>query len=103
MDKKETLLFLTFSGEPVEVITTATQKVTVGSENHVAEEQTPLALHGILMDEDDDFLYLGDEQNGIGCAVRKNQIVAISLLEIKSVYDTMLEELQVPGKKEQQN
>ncbi len=103
MVKKESLLYINFIGELVEVVLKSTQKIIHGNEDGVDESTHPIAIQGFLMDEDEEYYFLGDTMTSMSKAVRKDQIVCIQMLEQKTVFDEILEEMPVPNEDTERN
>lgn len=96
----ENILFLNFAKEYVEMILSASSSVSSLDTNVPLSETSPLVVRGYLLDEDSQYYYLGDESTNIMAAVRKNNVITITIGKEKSVYDELLSSLDVPNKGE---
>jgi hypothetical protein len=90
----DTVFASTFVGETIFVTTNVVQTNRVIIANDMQTETIPLCLEGVLMDLDDDYLYLGDGKE-ISNAVKKDFILQIEVKEDEDPYKTLLE--NIPG------
>lgn len=87
--KNSNLLYDTFVGEMVVVVTEATTKRAEQVEDHFLEESTPIAIQGYLLDADDIWLYIGKDANEVSSAIHIDKIIEISIIDM---YDQILDD-----------
>ena len=80
--------FLTFCGQMVSITTNLTMNVTEG---HINSGTFPVFYEGILLDFDDEFLYLSKNAVEINQAVKRKSIVHIIVTEEKDQFTEILE------------
>lgn len=97
--RKETdthdLFFLTFVGEFVEIVGS-----TLSGDGTAI---VPLVVTGFLLDLDDKFYYLSDDGMSVKRAIKITDLKAIEIVETKTHFDQMLDNVLIPDKKEQSN
>lgn len=76
-----TKFFNLFVGEYLSILLDHVAEKTVQNEKQIETLQAPLTVMGYLTEEDDDYFYLGYEQNTINQVVRKLHIVHIEATE----------------------
>ena len=82
----DNLFFLTFNGEYVEILA----NMDTGKENY------PLVIEGYLLDQDDEYYYIGKSNNDITNAIKKIFVVNIAIVEKKSIYHQVLDGISAP-------
>lgn len=60
-------------------------------------------IEGYLLDEDEDFYYLGLSANEITTAIRKTAVYSIQVVQMKDAMTELLESLSLPTKQEEVN
>jgi hypothetical protein len=90
--KKKTNLYEFFIGEHVEIVT---KNVMVDSSGGAG----PLTFRGYLLDQDEALLALGSSPLEIDTVIKKDDISAIQIQEVKDVYEELLEEMDVSNEK----
>lgn len=76
-DDDITLFHQNFVGEHVQVIT-----------SHLIADSTTISADGYLLDEDEEFYYLGAGPDEVAMAIRKQDVVLISILRnVESLID----------------
>lgn len=91
---------LAFMGEYINVITNIMIVESVSNDNETIEQNAPMMAKGYLLDEDSEFIYLGDNPFEITQAVTKKHICVVQAGTIKSQYDEILENMPDPNKKD---
>jgi hypothetical protein len=89
VNPKEELLntfLLCFGGQFVQVTTT----LNVTMINNHNTESIPVCFTGILLDIDEDYLYLGESINEITSAIKKTEVVHIILKDETTELDDLL-------------
>jgi hypothetical protein len=97
------LFFQTFVGEFVEVTTDIMIKTQIDTEEGIALQESPLSIQGFLLDEDDKYYYLGSGPGEIEHAVKIENVKAIGIAKVKSVYDDVFDAMPDPEKDEEIN
>lgn len=86
---KNSKLFEIFALMPVQIVTKS-----IKSRQHLGEDQFvegSVVLEGILIDECDDYFYLGIDETAVDQAIRKEEVVRISVPtpeDLLSSFDT---------------
>jgi hypothetical protein len=91
-DALDSTFFLAFIGQAVTITTTL--RHTVSDEQNT--ESIPIFFEGILLDHDDEYYYLGATPHEITQGVKKSIVAHIAILDNKSVFDAILEQIPVP-------
>lgn len=94
---------LAFMGEYVNVITEIMIVEYSQTEIQSSEQNAPMVTRGYFLDEDNNYIYLGENPLEISQAVSKNKIVMISVEKKKTKYDEILDEMMDPSKNEDFN
>jgi hypothetical protein len=94
-DKHE-LFFLSFIGEYVTIILKREAKVLHQTEEGYIEETVPMTVNGYLLDMDDEYYFIGESPNNISRAILKKEVVYIEIVQVKTVYDEILDTMNVP-------
>lgn len=79
--KDKGLLFSTFCGEYVRLMLNKDDKQTINHSGVIKMVQNPFVLQGFLLDEDDDYFYIGYSPDVISSAILKKQVVVMELCE----------------------
>ena len=82
---------LAFMGEYVSVITDIMILDYSQNDSQVLEQNAPMVARGFLLDEDENFLYLGDNPLEISQAISKKKIAMIHMEKKKNKYDEILD------------
>jgi hypothetical protein len=61
-------------------------------------EEVPLAIRGFIIDVDENWLYLGDNLDGITKTIRIIPGMIIEIIKEHSEFDDILEEMIIPEK-----
>jgi hypothetical protein len=91
---------LAFMGEYINVVTDIMILDYAQNEAQTMEQNAPMVARGYLLDEDDSFLYLGENPLEITQAIAKNKVAMIQVERKKSKYEEMLEEMGDANKKD---
>lgn len=91
---------LAFMGEYINVVTDIMILDYAQNEAQTMEQNAPMVARGYLLDEDDKFVYLGDNPLEITQAISKNKVAMIQVERKKSKYEEMLEEMGDASKKD---
>ena len=88
--------FRTFIGENVEVITIG--RLTVEDIDEVSVKSTaPLSFAGKLIDVDDEYYYLGEDENNIQVSIQRDKVISINLVKQVDPLTEMLENAPIPS------
>lgn len=92
----DSIFFLTFIGQAVTITTTVlhSMRYPLSDEQHI--ESMPLYYEGILLDEDQEYYYLGNTPDEVSQAVKKVHVLHITVIEQKTVFDHILEHTPLP-------
>ena len=85
----------TFIGEYVEIVAKFFQTFKEETENGIIEGSGPASIKGFLLEFDDDYYYLGDDPNSVNKVIKKEGVWYIEIVENKSQYDQILDDMQV--------
>lgn len=85
--------FFSFMGEFVELC---------GSFFH-GESEATIKLEGYLLDADDTYYFLGDDDQEIVHSIKKDRVIWINIKTIESEYQTILKDMDIPQKEEEKN
>jgi hypothetical protein len=85
-----------FVGNNLFITTDVIQTNRVHLPQGIETETVPLYYEGVLMDIDNEFLYLGDGKE-IQSAIKRRHILHIELKENKDLYTQILESIPSPG------
>lgn len=85
----QSTFFLSFVGEMVEIM-------CKGSATTTEVGVFPVIVQGYLLDVDDDHLYLSDDGQNIARAVKKQDYIAIEIVQQLSLMEEKLRNLTVP-------
>lgn len=94
---------LAFMGEYINVITDIMILDYSQNDSQSLEQNAPMVARGFLLDEDDHFLYLGDNALEISQAVAKKKIAMIHMEKKKNKYDELLDDMGTDPSKEDIN
>jgi hypothetical protein len=97
-DKTElaSAFMLAFGGQFVTITTSLSVNVSDGDKM----ESFPINFEGIVLDRDDQFIYLGESINEISSAVERSKIVHIQIKEELTVVDQIFDNMPDPKKEE---
>jgi hypothetical protein len=96
MTKKIDRLFENFAGERVTIVVNKDVGITIETENGSQAHNIPMNITGFLTDADDDYLYLGYEQNALHHAIRREFIVLIEIADEKDYDDEIMDAVKTP-------
>lgn len=102
-DQSFDTFFLAFIGQLVSITVGINSEVNFEDENGATVQSLPMTYEGILLDQDSDYYYLGKSPNEIEQAVRKSRVIHIGVVEQKTLFDEILDTVQVPQKKDESN
>lgn len=74
-------VFECFTGEFVSVVLNKDNKNSVSIGNTIRPVQSPMVIQAYMIEEDDEYFFLGHDPDLICIAVKKNQIVLIETLD----------------------
>jgi hypothetical protein len=102
MVKEEILstFLLAFGGQLVTITTSLNANVGFQDDQGNQVESMPILYEGILLDIDNDYLYLGHSINEINSAVRKSHVVHISVKQETNVLEEILQSMPDPKKED---
>ena len=93
----------TFIGEKVEIVAQIYQHHTEETQDGMRGISAPLIIHGYILDVDSDFFYIGDGPHEITRCIRKDLVGFVEVLQERSEFDAILEQMPTPTKKEEEN
>ena len=88
--KIDSTFFSVFVGNMVFITSNVSQTQRLNLPDGIMTETLPMFFEGVLMDVDDDYLYLGDGTN-VSNAIKKEFILQIELKEEEDKYKKLLE------------
>lgn len=91
---------LAFMGEYINVITDLMIVDYTNTEDQTFEQNAPMIARGYLLDEDESFLYLGDNPFEITQAISKKRLCMVQIHVEKSRYDEILDSMPDPEKED---
>lgn len=94
---------LAFMGEYINVVTDLMIVDFSETESQSMEQNAPMVTRGYLLDEDDKYLYLGENSFEICQAVAKSKIALLQVEKKKTKYDEILDEMGDASKTEDFN
>lgn len=94
---------LAFMGEFVNVITDIMIVEYSQNEMQTLEQNAPMVAQGFLLDEDLNYIYLGDNPLEVTQAIAKSRITMVRVERKKSKYEELLEDMGDPNKREDIN
>lgn len=95
--------FLAFVGQKVCISIDVQHTINFETADGVNVETMPLYYEGILLDYDKQYYYLGRTPIEITQAIRKDTVIHIMVIEEKSIYEEMLNQMSPPEKNEDVN
>jgi len=98
----DSTFFLTFSGQKVIITTNMSSNVSAQDDNGNSLT-VPIFYEGILLDYDNEWLYLSDNAQEINQAVPRSAVIHIGINEDKDVFEEILDEMGDPSRKEDVN
>ncbi len=87
---------IAFGGQLV----TITTSLVINSSFEDKLESLPVLFEGILLDHDNDYIYLGESINEITSAIKKSSIVHIHVKEESNVLDEIFNSMPDPKNEE---
>ncbi len=91
---------LAFMGEYINVVTDLMIEEIIGIEDNPIQQNAPMITRGFLLDEDDLYLYLGENSFEITQAISKKRICMIQVQQEKNEYEDILDSMPDPLKKD---
>jgi len=88
MKKKTTgnsLFYQVFVGEFVEMMTTQRTIITEQHEDQLVSSEHPWTVRGYLLDEDDQYYYIGIEPTEIVDAIKKEFVINVSISSAEEI------------------
>lgn len=92
-----------FLGQQVTITVNLNQTINFQSSPEQSVESMPIFYEGFLLDEDDQFYYLGEDPIEINQAIKKVNVVHIMSIEEKDVFNQILDEMPGPVTEEEIN
>ena len=93
---EESLFFLTFIGEYVQVTSNLMTKKQIETDEGVGILETPITIVGYLLDEDDKYYYMGGRPDSVSDAIKKTSVKMIQIVEFKTELDEVLDSMGEP-------
>lgn len=75
------LFFTNFVGELVEIMTNRMSVVTTQTEEGTETGEYPWAITGYLLDEDENFYYIGKSQTEVNSAIKKEIVLGVTIVD----------------------
>lgn len=91
---------LAFMGEYINIVTDIMIVEYTSNESQALEQNAPLVARGFLLDEDENYIFIGDNPLEIAQAIAKSRIVMLQIEKKKSKYEELLEDMGEPTKKD---
>jgi len=79
------LFFSVFAGELVEFMTTQMSTVITQTEEGTETGEYPWAITGYLLDEDENFYYIGRSPIEVSSAIKKDIVIGVSITDMNEV------------------
>lgn len=96
VEQEESLFFLTFIGEFVEVTTNLMVKSQIETEEGTGISESPITIRGYLLDEDNKYYYMGGRPDAVSNAIKKTSVKLIEIVEPKTQLDEVLDSMGEP-------
>lgn len=74
-------IFECFTGEFVTVLLNKDDKNSVNLGNNIKSVQSPMVIGGFLIEEDDEYFFMGYDPDLICIAVKRNQVVVMEIVD----------------------
>lgn len=91
------LFFLTFHGEPLRLILNTNMSMVQTSEDETTSMDSPMAIEGVLVDEDERYYYIGTSPTNATKAVDKDSVIVAELIETSDQLQALLEAIPDDG------
>jgi hypothetical protein len=101
MSERLDIFLLSFGGHEVTVTVSLTGSFQDNHGNVI--DSVPMMYDGILLEHDDNYVYLGKSINIIDQAIAKSTVVHITLKKEVNELDQILDDMLMPNKKEDIN
>lgn len=101
MTKKKSgldLLITNFVGENVTIYLMDKVKNISETSKGIEETTAPIMIGGYVIDMDDVWVYLGDNQQSINTAIQKRRIAFMEVKQEKDEYEDVLDKIPTPDK-----
>jgi hypothetical protein len=79
--EKNSRFFMTFAGEVVHINLKHFLQTQEATEEGTVMSQEPMAIMGYLIDEDDDYYFLGETDQAATQSVRKSEVLHVSIVD----------------------
>lgn len=95
------LFFMNFQGELMNFLLDTSLNSVVETEEGIQSTEMPLSIQGYLVDEDDQFYYIGDippnlDKITIDKAVSKSRVILAQILQIPDQLTQILDDIPKP-------
>lgn len=97
MTSEPSVLFMTFQGEFVNILLSTNLSTTQQVDDEIMSAEIPLSVEGFLVDEDDQFLYIGPSPALADKAVGKQHVLLIQLKQPDDALQNALDEMEPEG------
>lgn len=95
--------FATFIGEKVEIVANFYQDYLEETEDRRISNHSPASIQGFILDVDPEFVYMGKNPHEVSMCLKRTSVLYIEVVVEKSPYDEMLENLDIPSNKAEEN
>lgn len=99
----DNLFFNIFAGELVQITTDVRIKTVADSEEGSTISEFPVTIQGYLLDQDLMYYYLGESPGAVSTAITITSVKAITIVESKTEFDEILDDMPEPKEKEEFN
>jgi hypothetical protein len=76
------LFFSVFAGELVEFMTTQMSTITTQTDEGTETGEYPWAIKGYLLDEDENFYYIGRSPTEVTSGIKKDVVIAVAIIDV---------------------
>lgn len=91
---------LAFMGEYINIVTDIMIVEYNANDTNATEQNAPLVARGFLLDEDENYIFIGENPLEIAQAIAKSRIVMLQIEKKKSKFEEMLEDMGDPSNKD---
>ena len=95
MKKHGVAFYDIFVGEYVRLVTSSVSSTEVQNQKESVSQTGPVAIESYLVDMDDTFYYLGAVPTAINQAIRIDNIIHIEIIDPRTMYDDLLENVDL--------
>lgn len=96
----QSTFFLAFVGQKIAITVNANHTIGTDMGDGTSIETLPMFYEGILLDYDEEYYYLGKSPNEIIQAVNRKASIHIMVIEDKTVFDEILDQMPEPSEGE---